>query len=251
MRHLGCIAVFVVVVFARPALAGDFQVEPTRLDLARRGATTELAISNRGHAVARFEAKAYVWSQDEHGVMQLAATTDVVVYPTLFALDAGAKRSIRIAITAPPGATEQSYRVFVEELPPPRGHVAEGKPATIAVLARIGVPVFLAPTKATVSGTIVGSASTGTVRFALENHGSVHVKVATVRVIGTDRAGHVVVDRTQASWYLLAGGKRDHELALDASTCGSIDHVVLEAITDRGSWHASFAMPAEGCKSLP
>ena len=251
MRHLhvGLVAL-IVMAMAGTALAGDFQVEPTRLDLARRGAATELTISNRGSA-ARFEAKAYVWTQDAAGLMQLVPTTDVIVYPRLFAIAAGAKRSIRIAVTAAPGPIEQTYRVFVEELPPPHVQVVAGKPATIAVLARIGVPIFVAPGKPIVSGVIAGSVHDRTVHVTLENTGTVHVKVATVRVIGTDRSGHTVVDRAQSSWYLLAGETRDHELELEPTSCEAVERFTVEAVTDRGSWTGSFAMPAEGCKSAP
>jgi fimbrial chaperone protein len=237
-----------VVAMAGFAQAGDFQVAPTHLELAKRGTATELSITNRGKTASRFEAKVFAWRQDEQGVMQLDPTTDVVVYPTLFTIEAGSTRAIRIATSTLPGAAEKTYRIFVEELPPRQLAAA---PATIAVRARIGVPIYLAPTKSTTSGAITGEIAAGALHFAVENHGTVHVKVGTVRVVGTDRAGKTVFDRTQPSWYLLAGGTRRHELVLDRGTCRSIDRILIESATDRGTWATTLAMPAGGCSSAP
>ncbi len=251
LHHHAALVALLVLGTAGQVFAGDFQVEPTHLELARRGAATELTISNRGAVAIRFEAKVFVWHQDELGAMQLEPTTDVVVYPTLFAIEPGAARSIRIASSAPPGAVERTYRIFVEELPARVSKPAGGAPATIAVRARIGVPIYVAPIKSIVSGAIVGEVGSGGVRIAVENHGAVHVKVATVRVIGTDRAGKTVVDLTQPSWYVLAGGVRRHDLVLDRASCRSIAQLAFEAVTDHGTWRSTVAMPGDACSARP
>jgi fimbrial chaperone protein len=245
--HAALVAMLVVAM-AGFAHAGDFQVAPTHLDLAKRGTATELSITNRGKTASRFEAKVFTWQQDEQGVMQLSPTTDVVVYPTLFTIEAGSTRAIRIATSALPGAAEKTYRIFVEELPPRQLTTA---PTTIAVRARIGVTIYVAPTKSTTSGAITGEITASALHFAIANSGSVHVKVASVRVVGTDRAGKIVLDRTQPSWYLLAGGTRRHEILIDRDSCRSIANVMIESATDRGTWRTNLAMPSDGCSSVP
>ena len=230
------------------ASAGEFQVEPTRLDLARRGAATELTITNRGHAAARFEAKIFAWHQDAQGAMQLEPALDMVVYPTLFTVEPGAKRSIRIATSAAPAATERTFRVFVEELPGKATAATAGAPTTVAVLTRIGVPIFLAPTTAVVRGDVAGSIQPGALQLALANHGTVHVKVASVRVVGSDGSGNVLFDRSQAGWYVLAGESRAYTLPLDAHDCAGLDHVAIAATTDRGAWQTTLT---GGCLGAP
>lgn len=231
---------------AKDAAAGEIQVEPTRLDLVNRGAATELTVTNRGSVATRFEAKVFAWAQDDQGTMQLAPTTDVVVYPTLFSLAPGGARAIRLATTTNASATERSYRVFVEELPPARAPVAEGGKVKIAVLTRVGVPIFVAATAPEFRGDVAATLHDGTVKLALANRGSVHVKVASVRVIGRDRDGATVVDQQQPSWYLLAGGTRTYTLDLTA-TCARIATLAVEAVTDHGTWQATVAKPPDGC----
>ncbi|MEO7736289.1 MAG: fimbria/pilus periplasmic chaperone [Kofleriaceae bacterium] len=233
------------------ARAGDFQVEPTRLDLVRQGVATELTITNRGHRAARFEVTVSAWAEDEQGGMRLAPAADLVVYPTLFAVEPGAKRSIRIATTAAPSALERPYRIFIEELPPRRGAGEDGAPASVTVRTRVAVPIFLASTRAVVRGAITGTVDRGAARLTIENRGTVHVKIATVRAIGRDRAGTPLFDRSLPSWYVLASSSRTYPLALAAGECAALDQLSIEAMTDRGIWRATIAKPRDGCQDAP
>lgn len=252
--RLGIAVVAALACIGRVAHAGDFQVEPTRLDLARRGATTELTLTNRGAAPVSFEAKVVSWRQGPDGAMQLSPTKDIIVYPTLFTIQAGAKRSIRIASAVGQQAAEQTYRILVEELPARRTAAAEAATTTVAVRTQVGVPIFVAattPAPSKARGQIVGSVLAGQLSFVIENRSAVHVKVANVRVIGTDRAGKVTLDRSQSGWYVLAGGTRAHVLALGATECTPTTQLAIEAATDRGTWLTTIAMPANGCPNAP
>lgn len=236
-----------VVLSGGEAAAGNFQVQPTRLDLARRGAPTELTVSNRGHLAARFEAKVFLWKQDEHGAMQLEPTKEIVVYPTLFTIAPGAKRSVRVAATSGQAAAERSYRIFVEELPALRTTAQRDAVTAVAVRTRIGVPIFVAPSRAEIRGVVESGASAGVVRVKLHNQGTVHVKVTGLRVIAKDSEGNVVFDQQQSSWYVLAGGIRRYELTMPAGACQRTSRLFIEAVTDRATWRTSTAMPDDGC----
>ncbi len=246
MSRAFLVCALAVVLAGGDAVAGTFQVQPTRLDLARRGAPTELTISNRGRAAARFEATVFVWSEDEHGVMQLQPTKDLVVYPTLFTVAPGAQRAVRVATTVGPAASERSYRIFVEELPTPRG--AGGSPATaVAVRTRMGVPIFVAPAKAELRGAVEATVRAGMLHVAIHNRGTVHAKVTSLRVIAKDAAGAVVFDQQQSGWYVLAGGRRRYALTLDASACLRASQLVIEAVSAGATWKTATAMPRDGC----
>ncbi|MBA3451669.1 MAG: molecular chaperone [Deltaproteobacteria bacterium] len=242
-----CLCALAVVLSGGDAVAGNFQVQPTRLDLARRGATTELTVSNRGHLAARFEAKIFVWKQDEQGVMQLEPTKEIVVYPTLFTIEPGAKRSVRVAATSGPAAAERSYRIFVEELPMPRTTASRDAVTAVAVRTRIGVPIFVAPSRSELRGVVEGGVSAGVVRVKLHNQSTVHVKVTGLRIVAKDSDGSVVLDQQQSSWYVLAGGIRRHELTMPALACQRASRLFIEAVTSQGTWKTSIAMPNDGC----
>ena len=232
---------------AGDAIAGNFQVQPTRLDLARRGATTELTISNHGQIAARFEAKVFVWNQDDQGVMQLEPTKEIVVYPTLFSIPPGAERAVRVAATSGPTATERSYRIFVEELPPPRSASTSSKPTAVAVRTRMGVPIFVAPSHAEVRGSVEATVSGGVVRVAIHNRGTVHAKMTALHVVAKDATGAVIFDQEQKGWYVLASGDRRYALALDASACPRVRQLLIEAPSDEATWKTTIVMPRDGC----
>jgi fimbrial chaperone protein len=246
MSRASLVCALAVVLAGGDAVAGNFQVQPTRLDLAGRGTPTELTISNHGQAPARFEAKVFVWNQDEQGVMQLAPTKDIVVYPTLFTIEPGAKRAVRVAATSGPAASERSYRIFVEELPAPRS--APGSAATaVAVRTRMGVPIFVAPSKSQIRGAVEATVRAAAIHVAIHNRGTVHAKVTALHVVAKDAAGAVVFDQKQSGWYVLAGGSRRYKLTLDASACQRVSTLLIEAASDGVTWKTTAAMPRDGC----
>jgi fimbrial chaperone protein len=249
-RSLSCAGLVIALALTGGvAHAGTFAVEPTTIDLATRGVPAELTISNRGKLAARFEAKVVTWRQDADGTMQFAPTTDLVVYPTLFTVEPGGKRSIRIATTSGPTANERSYRIFVEELPPLRAGVdlAASTTTSISMRTRMGVPIFVAPMKAQIRGEVRGVVGGDGVQVSIENRGTLHVKAATVRVIAKNQDGSVVFDRSQKSWYVLAAGTRTHTLAFEAGECAQIRELAIDATTDHGTWKTTLAMPAAAC----
>src|SRR2546430_9969166 len=130
--------------FARLVAAG-LNVSPVQVRLTPEESKALITLRNDGQGETRFQVSAKAWDEDAVKGMVLTPTQDVVFFPALFVLKAGEAKNVRVGVTVPFGTMERTYRVFIEELPPPE------KPSTtssVRVLTRVGIPVFVAPVKA-------------------------------------------------------------------------------------------------------
>jgi fimbrial chaperone protein len=248
--HRPCLWVFLgaclCLMLCRPgqAWASSFEVSPIRLSLSASATSGLLTVQNQSSETERLEVSAFAWSQSPTGEMQLAPTQDIVFFPAMLSLKPGETRNVRIGSVAPSGPTEKTYRVFVEELPPP---VNLASPNAIRVLTRMAIPIFQEPTAGTAKPRIDGLAlNHGKVSFSLANDGSAHFVALKVRVTGTDAAGAPAFDHELPAWYVLAGGVRTYELLLAASECRA-SHLVVAIDTDKGSRTASIDPSIVSC----
>ena len=209
------------------AAAAAFSIDPTQIRLSARGASGLLTVRNESGHPVRLQISAFAWAQGAGGEMQLAPTDDVVFFPALFTLAPGEARRVRVGTTAAFGPVERSYRLFVEELP---GEPGTRPPGTaVQVLTRMGIPVFLQPDALRASAALRDAGvSAGAVSFSLENTGTVHFVPDAVRLRGVDAAGAAVFDRAIQSWYVLAGGTRRFQVAVDLPDCALVRALHVE-----------------------
>src|SRR3954469_13224162 len=111
-------AAFLCAALARPAGAASFSVDPTLITLSPRASSTLLVVRNESPQPVRLQVSAVAWSQGLEGDMQVQPTEDLVFFPSLFTLEPGQDRKVRVGTTANFGAAEKSYRLFLEQLPP-------------------------------------------------------------------------------------------------------------------------------------
>ncbi|HEY0194900.1 MAG TPA: fimbria/pilus periplasmic chaperone, partial [Kofleriaceae bacterium] len=119
----------------------QFQVDPTMVELAAGAQSGAVIVTNHGSAPLRLETSVFAWAESPDGGMVLTPTSQVVVRPALLEVPPGGSRTLRVGSLASAGAAEQSFRMFVEELPDRSAAQATG----VRVLTRLGVPVFIAP----------------------------------------------------------------------------------------------------------
>ncbi len=219
---------------------GQFQVEPTRVDLSTQAPAGAVVVTNHGTEPLRLEAKAFRWSEDADGVPQLATTTDVVIRPAIVEIPPNGSRTLRVGTTATSAASEATYRVFVEELPNPKTL----KKGQITVLTRIGVPVFLAPkqSKQLLAPTVALAGDKAVV--TVKNTGTEHVKLLEVKVAAM-RDGKRLWQHKATGWYVLAGAERRFPVTLANDTCAKGDALVGELVDEDG--HAT-ATPLGSCE---
>src|SRR4029077_2394646 len=118
MRLHFCAAIAALLLAPYAANASKFTVTPTEVNLSTSATSALVTLRNNSKSPLRFEVTLVSWSEDEHGQMALNPSSDVQFFPKLVELAAGASRNIRIGIKAGTARdVEQSFRLFVEELP--------------------------------------------------------------------------------------------------------------------------------------
>jgi fimbrial chaperone protein len=229
MRHV--LVLLAALAVPLPVLAeGRFQVDPTRIDLASAAPSGALTITNHGTTPLRLQAAAFRWTDDADGAMQLTPAPELVVRPALFEVQPGKARTLRVGTAQSPGTVEQSYRVFVEELPDRSATQTAG----IHVLTRIGVPVFLAPRQPRAALEVRVVTEAGKTFVTVKNPGTIHVKLATVKL----RADGGAWERSAAGWYVLPGDHRRFAIE-PGQPCAAGTRWIAEASSEDGAHWAS------------
>ncbi len=184
---------FLVLAQATAAWASTFTVNPVQLVLTGRARSALLTLTNTSPEPLRFQLSVVAWDQSPQGELVLTPTRDIAFFPRLLSLGPGEERKVRVGALVPPGTTEKTYRIFVEELPPrePPG----GEPgARVRVLTRMGIPIFLRPANPVVEGRIeAAEVRNGRLSFRLVNRGTVHFLVQEVRLTGLGAGGEPVL----------------------------------------------------------
>lgn len=129
-----------------PASAASLQVSPILLEFSPAEQAQSMWLSNSGATTLRAQVRVQQWLQQD-GADQLGATRELVASPPVVEIPPGGKQMVRIIRLQPaPPASEQAFRLIIDELP-------EGTPAGAATspglqfLLRYSVPVFVALTE--------------------------------------------------------------------------------------------------------
>lgn len=193
-----------------PALAGRFSVAPIRVDFTSGIRIGSVSVTSEDDHPLVFKNSPSLWTQNAEGGDVYAPTSDLVVTPPLLRVETGEPRIVRIGTLRESGDIERSYRVFLEEQAPAN---SEGGGATIAVVIKFGVPVFVAPRTERIAGRAeIIDRKPGKLTLQVENTGNVHFNLESITANGT-------AVKDVSSWYLLPGTTRRYELAIPPEAC--------------------------------
>jgi fimbrial chaperone protein len=208
-------------------LAGSFFVSPVRLELSAGRPVATVIVRNDDTVTTVVQLEVVSWGQNATEDLY-NATPELLATPPIFSLPAGGKQVVRIGLRRAPDARQElSYRLFLQEIPPPLTADFQG----MRMALRVGLPVFVAPV-ATARANLTWSAAAtpdGAIKVGLVNNGSAHVKIANLQstVLATSEASNV----EQVSSYVLPGQSREWLLKGSAPvTAGS--KIRLMAHTD-------------------
>jgi fimbrial chaperone protein len=248
-RVLRVLSTAVAVVIYTTTTAGTqttFSIDPLMVELDGTNRNAVMTITNTSAKELRFEIKAFAWDQPRpDSSMQLAPTTDVVVFPPLVTLKPKSTQRIRVGTDVPQGTVEKSYRLMIEELPN-AGAPTQG--TKVAVRTRIGVPVFLAPAKSVRSGRIdQATVSKGVVSIPLTNTGSIHAMVDEVSVRGMAAPDSPVFEEALKGWYVLAGKTRTWTYTMQPAQCKLVKFLEIEASAHDKMLTQRVELPAGAC----
>ena len=220
-RQLSLAVVTAALIALVPAIAlgASFTVSPIQVYLSAKQTSAIVTVRNDSDESMRFQLTAMKWDQSETGEMQLTPTTDVVFFPRLLTIPRGGERNVRVGVVVPFGATEKTYRLFIEELPP-TSDTAGGAQNSVRMRTRMGIPIFAMPTTGRAGAAITDlRVENGRVVLRLENRGTSHVIPEMIRVTGRTREGGAAFEKTINSWYVLAGRSQRFEVTLSDREC--------------------------------
>jgi fimbrial chaperone protein len=137
---------------------------------------------------------------------------------------------------------EQSFRLFIEELPNQSAPAANA----VALRTRIGIPVFVRPAKPARTAVIESvTVENGKVLARVRNTGNLHISVDSISVKGAGGAGTPTFTKEGPGWYVLPGAMRIFEVPMTAAECRSTTSVAVEVFGhDRSLKGASQVSPA-------
>jgi fimbrial chaperone protein len=228
---------------AGAAFAATFTVDPTQISLSGRTGSALLTLRNESDDTLQFQLSVFAWGQSPSGEMQLEATDDIVFFPTLLTLKPKETRRVRIGSATTQEVREKTYRIFVEELPPTGTTTGSG----VRVLTKMGIPIFVRPVKEVATATLNNlRQQDGALRFTLTNAGTVHVVPQSIKVRGL-AGSNTAFDRELEGWYVLAGGRREFDMAFPKNACAQVTSIVVDILFESGKLQERLQTPNGAC----
>jgi fimbrial chaperone protein len=221
-----------------PALAfpGEWRVTPIRLVLERGARSGVINVQNDSDAPMNFQVQGMEWIQDEKGKDQYTETTELIYFPKQLVIPPKEERVLRVGIKGGNGAREKTYRLFIEEVSPPRKET-ETEKTQIAVAIRFAVPLFIRPAKEVVTGDIIkAELHKGSLDATLSNTGNVHFRIRSIALSGMNSSGETIFTQEINGWYLLSGTSRTYSFAIPENICSQLSAIDIQAQTDRISF---------------
>jgi fimbrial chaperone protein len=181
------------------AQAQGLTVQPVTIQLALGQMAAAVTVINQSDSETSFQIRAFAWSQPG-GDDRLTGTDEMLASSPLGTVAANATQVVRIVLRHPPQGQEASYRIILDQIPPPAA------PGTVRIALRLSIPIFAEPASRVVPHCQWRIEGSGRQAFLVAvNDGSRH---ATIRDIAlTSPGGSAKVD-ANVSPYVLVGATR-------------------------------------------
>jgi fimbrial chaperone protein len=184
-----------------------------RVSLSSAKPVAALVVHNDGAEASVVQLDLVGWTQAGNADVY-AETGEVLATPPILTLPPGGSRVVRIGMRrAPDHDRELTYRLYIQEVPPPLAADYEGMRMTL----RVGVPVFVASVakpKPQLQWRSVATADGG-VKLTLTNGGNEHVKITDLELSAADGGRSSGVQHVLT--YVLPGQSRDWIVKMDGS----------------------------------
>ncbi len=245
-RH-GIALVLLMALAPIAAHAGQFTVQPTRLELGAAQRSGALTLRNESPAPLSFRVQGLRWTQSDDGQERYGEAPELVYFPRLLTLPPGEAAVIRVGVRQPAEDIERTYRLFIEELTAPSVAAREG--ARIRILMRFGAPVFVRAAAVRRQLELTDFDLQGPqALWSVRNQGTGHelFKAVTLRGIAASGA-EVFRQELLAERYLLAGALRRFEATVPADLCGQIARLALVITTEQSEVRRELDVGARPC----
>ena len=216
--------------------AGSIGVSPVRVTLSDKQKIGTITLRNDGTNPVPMQLEALKWSKEE-GEDVFTSTRELIISPPIFTIPAGGSQLLRVGLRGTPDAKrELSYRIFLQELPPPASPDFNGA----KMLMRVSLPVFVLP-KVAANPLLRWQAvrtSDGSLKISLTNDGNAHIQIINFSLSKPGSAQPWITQKT--SDYALIGQSLDWILpaSADYSLPKSGTTIQLFTQTDAGDIEA-------------
>lgn len=216
------------------ASAASMQVAPTTVEILAGGSAATLNVKNGGVDPLKVQMRIYRWTL-ENGVDKLVPATDVVASPPIATIKPKSDYTVRVVrLSKRPVASEETYRIFVDEIPDP----SKRRAGAITITARYSIPIFFLP-KAAPKSELVWSQEVrnGKLYVSATNTGGRRVRVADLTATGT--TGKPVPVAKGLAGYVLA--RQSKSWVMPAALQKSGQPLRISAVSEAGPIHAQAA----------
>jgi len=237
-KIVGFLAVILfVIIYSTHALAADFQVQPTTMDLGGKVKSGVFSVINNSNEKIDFQVSVKAWNQDENSKDAYTDTNDIVFFPKVMSIDPNSQRAVRIGLKTPPGAREKTYRLFVQEIPTHKKtqdiDVNQKVKAGVTIAFRFSMPIFVKPLKPQEIYAIDKvEMAAGKAKAVVKNTGNVHVKLRSVTFSGKAADGKELYSKEVAGWYILNGMSSSYEAEIPKDVCGQLAKIDINVRTE-------------------
>ncbi len=212
---------------ALTAPAQSLSVLPVNLFLQPGQNATTLTVSNQANRETAIQIRAYAWNQP-NGDDQLTTSDAVVVSPPLASIPPGATQVVRLILRRPPQAQEATYRILVDQIPPP------AEPGVVHVVLRLSIPIFAQPSTRAVPHVLFHiENNAGQLYLIGINDGLRHEAIRDIVLSTPD--GHELKPASGVSPYILAGTTRRWALPASPPLPLPVTTLRLKAHADSGA----------------
>ncbi|HEY0719613.1 MAG TPA: fimbria/pilus periplasmic chaperone [Gammaproteobacteria bacterium] len=229
------------------AFAGAFRAMPLRLYLDSKSKSEVLRITNEGDEAVTVQIDTKTWAQDGNGQDVYGDTTEIVVFPKMATIEKGATQIVRIGFNGAPAGREQTYRLFVQELP-------VSKPGEMALkfALTMSLPVFVAPDQKVIDWSVEpGVLKQETLPVKVTNNGNHHVMISKIKAIGLDANGAELFTQEATGWYTLAGQSRTFPVNVPYQQCEVAARIRVEVQGAESSKTTELAVNRTMCSRKP
>ena len=230
----------VSLVVANVVNAATLGVSPVRVTLSDKQKMDTITVRNDGAEPVSMQLEVLNWSKED-GEDVFTPTRELIVNPPIFTVPPGESQLIRAGLRrAPDASRELTYRIFMQELPPPPDPDFMGT----KMLMRVSLPVFVLPALSAKPDLLwkATRTSNGALKISLSNLGGVHIQIANFSLSKPDSAQPWITQQT--STYVLNGQSHDWELPVNAESPAPPPGTTLHlfAQTDAGDMEAKIVI---------
>jgi len=226
------VALLLLLLCSRGGMAGSFEVNPIRVDLSANSRSAALTVRNSGTEAVVVQTSVLSWAQ-ENGQDVYAPTREILGTPPIATIPAGGEQIVRLGLRrAPDAANELTFRLFLQEVPPPPKPGFQG----LQVALRMSLPIFVQPSKAPAKATLLWNLELqgdDSLRLRLDNKGTGHIQVSEIALY--QPGGDAAIAAQALLVYVLPGQSRAWELKTQGVRLKPSDRLRLKVTTDAGS----------------